>query len=262
MKLKIKLFVLNIIRFFSGKKIIVSLTSYPARYENLHLVIESLLNQKLKANKIVLYLYEGEAVALPDSLLKLQSKKFEIVRVNENIRPHKKYYYAFKDFPNDLIITVDDDYIYPDDLVMNLYRVHLKYRDAVVCGRCRKICFDIDEKVLPYNDWPLFCNDSKPKKGLIATGVGGVLYQPRLLDERVLDMDKLKKLALNQDDMWLKIMEILKGIKTVPASMNWSKAKSLGSESTLFSVNELGANDECFGNLLKYYDISENMFID
>ena len=61
MKTKIKLFFLYLIRFLSGKRIIVSLTSYPARYESLHLVVESMLKQKLKANKVILYLYEGEA---------------------------------------------------------------------------------------------------------------------------------------------------------------------------------------------------------
>lgn len=257
MKTRFKLFVLNLLRFFSGKKIIVSLTSYPARYEGLHMIIESILNQKMKADRIILYLYEGEAKRLPESLMKLQSRRFKIKNVNENIRPHKKYYYAFMEFPNDLIITIDDDFIYPDDLVMNLYRKHLQFRNAIICGRCRKVSFSEDGNMLPYNAWPLCYDESAPEMSSVATGVGGVLYSPKLLDKRVFDMDTLKKYALNQDDLWLKIMEVLKGTKTVPVTVNWKNARSLSYESTLFSTNEYGANDNCLRKLMHCYEIAE-----
>ena len=262
MKTKIKLFFLYLIRFLSGKRIIVSLTSYPARYESLHLVVESMLKQKLKANKVILYLYEGEANNLPESLLKLQSKQFQIEKVKENIRPHKKYYYAFRDYPNDLIITVDDDVIYPDDLVWSLYRKHLRFRNAVICCRCRKASFAENGALLPYNSWPLYLHEGEPEMSLLATGIGGVLYSPKLLDKRVLDLDELKELALNQDDLWLKAMEALKGTKTVVAAVDWKKARELSYESGLFSTNEFGINDECFKKLLNYYSIPKDVFKD
>lgn len=258
MKAKIKSIFLNTIRIVSGKKLIVSLTSYPARYDNLHLVIDSLLKQSLRADRINLYLFEEEADELPESLLSLQSKRFRIIRVKENIRPHKKYYYAFRDFPNDIIITVDDDYIYPNDLVMNLYRKHLRYKEAVIAGRCRMIRLAKDGELLPYYTWPLYYNEDEPRIDLLATGVGGVLYLPKLLDDRVLDMNELMKLALNQDDLWLKVMEILKGTRTVTVTADWKKAKSLDYEATLFSANEKRANDECFRRLLDYYGIKES----
>lgn len=262
MNARIKRFFLYLIRFFSGKKIIVSLTSYPARYGKLHLVIESLLKQKLKANQIVLYLYEGEANGLPTELLRLQSKRFRIVKVPENIRPHKKYYYAFQDYPHDLIITVDDDVMYPDDLVQNLYQKHLQFRDAVICGRCRKPVFSESGKRLPYNSWPLYKKEDQPELSLVATGVGGVLYTPRLLDQRVLDLSSLKELALNQDDLWLKTMELLKGTKTVLVSLNWRNSKNLSYDSGLFSTNEYGENDKCIRRLMDYYHISEDTLKD
>ena len=260
MKLFIKILFLSIIRFFSGKKIIVSLTSYPVRYENLHLVIESLLRQKLRPSKIILYLYEGEAVWLPESLLELQSRKFNIVKVKDNIRPHKKYYYAFRDYPNDLIITVDDDFIYPSDLILNLYRKHLSFPNAIACGRSRKIAMDTEGKVMPYCNWPIYCNDREAKMNLVATGMGGVLYSPKLLDERVLDLDALKTMALNQDDLWLKVMETLKGTKTAPVSISWAEGKDLSYDGSLFATNELGENDICFHRLLEHYGISESTF--
>ena len=260
LQLRIKVLLLNIIRVLSRKKIIVSLTSYPARYETLHLVIQSLLCQQLKPNKIILYLYDGEAETLPESLTSLQSERFKIVTVKENIRPHKKYYYAFKAYPNDLIITVDDDYVYSPDLVLNLYRKHLSYRNMIICGRCREICVDEEGNILPYNDWPICYFDNRAGINILATGVGGVLYSPKLLDERVMDLEALKALALNQDDLWLKIMEVLKNTKTIPVTINWNAAKPLTCESSLFSINETGENDACFHKLMEQYRISEHIF--
>ena len=40
----------------TSKDVIISLTSYPARFKNLHIVIRSLLQQRIRAEKIVLYL--------------------------------------------------------------------------------------------------------------------------------------------------------------------------------------------------------------
>lgn len=260
-KLRIKVFLLNLIRFFSGKKIIVSLTSYPARYEALHLVVESLLRQKLKPDRVILYLYEGEAKHLPETLMRLKSKRFCIVTVGENIRPHKKYFYAFQNYPKDLIITVDDDYIYPSDLVMNLYRKHLSHRNAVIGGRCREIKVDEQGKLLPYNLWPICHDDSRADMSLVATGVGGVLYTPALLDARVLDLEGIKELALNQDDLWLKTMEILKGTRTVPVTLNWAEGKALTYDGSLFSTNEYGENDACFQRLMQHYQVSTQMIV-
>ncbi len=257
MKIRIKIFLLNLIRFLSGKRLIVSLTSYPARYDNLHLVIDSLLNQRLRPSLIILYLYDNETESLPEDILKLQSRVFKIVLVSENIRPHKKYYYAFKTYPRDLIITVDDDYIYPKDLTLNLYRKHLQFRNAIIAGRCRKVLFSQEGELLPYNSWPLYLNDEKPEMSLVATGVGGVLYSPKLLDRRVFDLKILKELALNQDDLWLKVMEIMKGTKTVPITVDWKSARNLNYENGLFTTNEYGANDVCLKKLMDYYQLSK-----
>ena len=95
---------------------------------------------------------------------------------------------------------------------------------------------------------------------LIATGVGGVLYSPKMLDERVLDLETLKTLALNQDDLWLKVMETLKGTKTASVTIKWSEGRSLDFDGSLFSNNDLGENDRCFRSLLEHYRIPENTF--
>ena len=52
----------------------------------------------------------NELKDIPDNLLGYYNKKqLEIIFVEEDLRSHKKYYYAFKEYQNDIIITIDDD---------------------------------------------------------------------------------------------------------------------------------------------------------
>lgn len=77
------------------QKIIVSLTSFPARFEKLHLVIRSLLVQTMPPDAIILYLDDDVVVEeLPDSLRKLEKYGLQIEWRQGRIKPHKKYYYA------------------------------------------------------------------------------------------------------------------------------------------------------------------------
>ena len=59
---------------------------------------------------------------LPNSLLALEDDKFEIRWVNEDIRSYKKLIPALKNFPTDVIITADDDVIYPEDWAERLLK--------------------------------------------------------------------------------------------------------------------------------------------
>ena len=44
-----------------------------------------------------------------------QQKRGLTIRFCEDLKAHKKYYYAFKEYPDDIVITVDDDVIYPQE---------------------------------------------------------------------------------------------------------------------------------------------------
>ncbi len=108
-------------------KLVVSLTSFPKRICTIHLVIESILRQSLRPNKVLLYLSKeqfGDTVDesnLPKRLLALQKKGLEIIMVDGDLRSYKKFYYAFKDYPDSLVVTVDDDIIYNTDLIRTLF---------------------------------------------------------------------------------------------------------------------------------------------
>ena len=98
------------------QKILISLTSYYERFGYLNSVIESLKKQILLPKKILLILYEKDFVKFD-----LNITDIEIIKVKEDIKSHKKYYYTMKDYRNYAIITLDDDIYYPSDVIVSLY---------------------------------------------------------------------------------------------------------------------------------------------
>ena len=244
-----------------NKKIIVSLTSYPARFESLHLVIRSMLLQTMAPDEIILYLDNDDVVEkVPESLEGLKEYGLKIEWRPGRIKPHKKYYYAIQEHPNDIIITVDDDCLYPDDLIECLYKTHLQFPDCVVARRARKISFGKDKKIKSYNQWYLIgVKKGKPSLSLVATGVGGVLYPPHCMHQDMFEQELFLKLAPQTDDLWLKIMQIKVGTKVVTCGWKSVHKRALipGTQEQALSYDNVlnNKNDECVRKLMRYYQL-------
>lgn len=196
-------------------KIIVSLTSYPARISTVWITIASLLQQTMKPYKLILWLAEEQFPGrkIPDSLERLKKRGLEI-RFCDNLKPHKKYYYTMQEYPDYFVITADDDILYPEDHIEQLWKGHEKYQDAVICHWSHRIDFDRQGRFIPYNDW-VDNNEEEPSFSTMAVGCNGILYPPGSLPKETFDKKKIAKISLNTDDLWLKCMEIQNGWKTV-----------------------------------------------
>lgn len=201
------------------RSIIISLTSYNERFTTLPLCLKSLLKQTIKPDKIVLYLTEKDNLSITNQIEKLEPFGIEIKIVKDDLKPHKKYYYAMQEYPNSIIITVDDDVIYDKNLIKRLLLKHSKYPKAIVTDRARIINTD-GNGFLAYKTWYFAKNFSKPSLQLLATGVGGVLYPPHLLNSDLLFNIHYIRKYISVDDLWLKTVEILNGIPTVTSVKN------------------------------------------
>jgi hypothetical protein len=205
-------------------KVIVSLTSYPARLPYLHICIKSLLNQTYKPDKIILYLGEDtKRENVTPQLWELCPFGLEIVFCPGNLKSYKKYIYALQQYPDDIIITVDDDVIYNRKLIGSLMRSYAKHPGAVSAREGNRIASDKGE-CLPYAYWRwqyafVWRKNRKPSWQLMAIGVGGVLYPPASkcpMAGDVFDIDLIINICdcLN-DDIWLKIHQLRAGIPVV-----------------------------------------------
>ena len=142
---------------------------------------------------------------LPRELLALRSERFEI-RWTKNLRSYKKLIPALKDFPDDIIITFDDDLLFRPELVERLLIGYKKYPALIQCHRITNISFDeagnVKTSHIPY-DHPNYLHK--------LSGGAACLYPPRCLHEDVLREDKFMTLAPTSDDIWFWLMGVLNG---------------------------------------------------
>ena len=118
---------------FKQKKVIVSLTSFPAAINYAKDAIKSILVGNTLPDKVVLYitLSQFKDSKIPSELVTLVNNEplFEIRNYNEDIRSYRKLIPALKDFPNDLIVTIDDDVRYHKNMLRDLLYLHKQIPD-------------------------------------------------------------------------------------------------------------------------------------
>lgn len=251
-----------------GGKIICSLTSFPARIHLVWIAIESLFRQTVSPDRIVLWLSEDEFPGgkLPTTFAALQEKGLEVYFRKGNLRAHKKYIFALEQFPDDFVITFDDDLYHDRHSIENLLRLKKEHPDAIVTNRAHKIVLSSDRKrVLPYRKWQHNNSFARPSRSLIATGGCGTLYEKRLLHPDVCNEAKIKALSFYADDIWLKVMAHKQGTLVVTNNCYGKDPIVVGrtQREKLVTTNVLkGGNDQQLEGLMKHYRISPDSFVD
>lgn len=197
---------------------VVSLTTYPARVGNVWRVIEMAANQRGIKDKYAICLYliesEFEGIDLPVKIKELQARGLTVKFNKENLKCHNKYFYAFKDYPEKTIITIDDDLQYNHHTISKLVMFNKKYSGCISFNRGNLI-----DKDKPYNCWPFIQNMTTPCFNTFPTGVGGVLYPPNSCGSIVTNINVINQTCLRADDLWLNFNSRLKGTKVVQTDL-------------------------------------------
>ena len=242
---------------------IISLTSFPERMYDIHYCLYSLLNQEFKPDKLVLWLAEEEfpnkEEDIPKEVLNLKKNGLTIKWCN-NIKSYKKLIPALKEYPNDVIITADDDIYYPKNWLKDLYEEHLEYPNCIIGKRCRRINLN-NGLYESYDQWKLLNNKTEPSYLNFSTNGGGSLFPPNALNKFILEEELFKKLCPSADDIWIWSMAILnktkiKGSKKPMKNLKYINiAREIGllNHKTLWETNKNGANDIQFNNIITHY---------
>lgn len=220
------------------EKIIVSLTSFPAAIMFVEKAVLSILDGSVKPDKVVLYLTFSQFsdTKIPQELFDLAEKNplFEIRNYDEEIRSYRKLIPALKDFPDDVIITIDDDIAYHKNMLRDLLRLHEKYPDVIFAHRAKKLKLNT-----PYKKWKKYRWYRYILKKIyirfsnIQTGVGGVLYPSHSLKKEMLDSKLFTQIAPTVDDVWFWAAAVANGTKIAPVPFGCSKPRGLGKPKTL-----------------------------
>lgn len=211
------------VNVMNDKKLIVSLTSYPKRIGTVALALESIYAQTRPADEVVLWLareqFPGLEADLPENLTVLMGQGKLTVRWCDDLKSHKKYFYALQEYTEDLVVTIDDDLIYGEHMLEDLYSCYLRHPNSVSTVRAHLMVFDSQNHLMPYQDWIQetdVCLD-KPSMQLCATGGAGTLYPPGIFKGELFDKQAVFDTCLYADDLWLKAMALLSDVGVVVA---------------------------------------------
>ena len=206
-----------------SRRLIVSLTTYPKRIGLIPQVLESLYEQTRTPDEIVLWLapeqFPEREKELPERLMELSGQGKLTIRWCDDLKAHKKYFFAMQEYPEDLIVTVDDDLTYSPDTLAVLYNSYLLYPDAVSTVRAHLMVLDENRQILPYLSWIQETDACihEPSMQLMATGGAGVLYPPHLFRKEFFDQQAIMENSPYADDLWLKAMQLASEVPVVVA---------------------------------------------
>lgn len=195
-------------------ELIVSLTTFSKRIHSVHWVLETIARQTIRPNRVILWLDEDEYKHedLPLSLLKFVSKGLDI-RFCENIRSYKKLIPTIKLFPEARIITIDDDILYPSDMIEQLVLENKKFPNVIIGHRAHRIILDKKARIKSYLSWELETLSKKVGFDIFITSGAGTIFPAQCFSKEALDSIAFLKLCPNADDVWFKAMSILNEVK-------------------------------------------------
>lgn len=247
-----------------GKKkvsLIVSLTSFPARINTTHIAVESIFRQTIKPDKIILWLagsqFPNKYDDLPKPLL-MQIDRGLDIRFCDDLRSHKKYYYALKEYANDYVVIFDDDLFYHPGIIENLLNLNKSHPNCISAIRVHKMKI-VNNNLAPYKSWYLNYPFEKPGILLHHNSGHGTLIPPNIgFDDIFFNKELIRTLSLHSDDVWFKVNLIRLNIPVV--TNNRFKRDTIGIKgsykSSLVSKNtHKGRKDELFRIVLNYFNI-------
>lgn len=200
--------------------VIVSLTSHTK--ERLKYVPFFLYHSIFKYSydfvKVVLTLYKADVPNIPETLqVMIDAGVVELIVADCDLKCHLKYFYAMKKYRDLPIITIDDDSIYPKQMIPDLLQVASSYPGVVIARSARLI-----EPHKSYKHWAPIVGGvelarfntgmiNQVRTDLNPEGYGGVLYPADVFgisDAMISDILEFPR----ADDIYLTLLEKRKGI--------------------------------------------------
>ncbi len=254
--------------------IVVSLTTHGKRLENsAPYGIYSLFTQTILPNRIVLSVNKEvwNNDNLPPLIKRLMQSGLEVIFCKD-IRSHTKFLPALENFPNNPIITVDDDMCYEKHMIEELVTAYNNSDKKTIFCRQGVLPKKKNGKYIPYMQWDdtinfLGMNINNFAQYVSPYGVHGVIYPPHIFDSEIFRDDIFLKLAPHTDDIWFWLMEVRNNIKAyVVKETRTNEDGSVSmieyleeSESTALYFQNCfnGRNDKEMYALLDYYGMNK-----
>mgnify|MGYP002856894286 CR=1 FL=1 len=246
----------------SDEPVTVSMTSFPARIGGVAAVLETIFRQTRVPDRIMLWLAEEQfpqkEAELPAELLALAAEGKLSLRWCDDLKPHKKYFYALQEIQEGVVITVDDDLLYPPELIEDLCLSYVRWPEAVSAVRTHLMAIDETGTILPYRYWIMETDAllGEPCMQLLATNGAGALFPAGIFPAELFDKAAVLGTCPEADDLWVKAMEVVCDIPVVTAAPYRALAYLPGSqEVALYRRNiDQNGNDIQLADIIRWVD--------
>lgn len=114
------------------ERIIVSFTTWKPRMKNIPAVLDSIFAQTLPPHLVVLNLDREEF--LPEDIKEYLAIHNVEINLMDNLKVYKKLIPTLKKYPEACVISIDDDWIYPNGMIADFMETHRKFPDSPISG--------------------------------------------------------------------------------------------------------------------------------
>lgn len=195
---------------------IVSMTTIPKRKERLTDNLPSLLNQSFKYDKLVINIDDNlseEDYKWYESL-KEKDNRIEINKCESRWRSCNKLLPTIKKYPEDVVITIDDDIYYPVDTIKLLVETYEKNKDCIITHEINPISFNRDMTYVSYeNAYDVMLLQREWGKYFSNC----CLFPPHVFDgSDLFDYDKMMECTNGtHDELWFWVQSTINGVQCI-----------------------------------------------
>ena len=204
-------------------KTIISMATIPSRKARLKENLPSIINQSYPFDTLILNILDNlsddDYVFYED--LKSMDKRIILNRVEQKWRSCNKLLPALKLYPNDIIITIDDDIYYPKDSFQTLMQQWVETPNCIIAHEINPILLLKNNTYITYlNGFDVKLMQKEWGKYLSCC----TLFPPHVFDNtEVFDYDKMMEVTQGvHDELWFWINSTLNGVMCV--GLNYVKS--------------------------------------
>ena len=184
-----------------SRRLIISVTSYPVRFQMLPFTLKCLLSQSVAADHVILWIAREDEARLTREIISLQDDGLTI-RLCDDLGSYKKIVPALVEYGDAHVVTADDDIYYGPTWLEELV-TQVRGDSEVLCHRAHRIRTGPDGLPLPYKEWEIETRRTQPSSFIFPTTGGGVLYPPGTLHPDAVNPTLFRELCPSADDIWL-----------------------------------------------------------
>jgi hypothetical protein len=253
------------------QNIILSLTTIKSRVKNLPKILTSILNKNILQYTIHIFYSNSKNIydeGCSDNdlfdLMKFINKNNDenkdvkiFLSETVNIGPYRKLIPALKLYKDNIIITIDDDEIFENNIVDCFVETYQKHK-CIICSIGRIIDIgnwkNMNDTINYYEK--IFVTD-KPYMNILPEGYGGILYHSNMFDDEFIkfDFNSLDNVTIKNDDIFFRYYTYNKNIPIYATPIYQSNIYNIDQTNTLFTSNKHEKISHLFVITNKYHEI-------